>query len=53
MRGYCIGVTEERAGVRASDVGGAPVVCVLRLVAADARCGEMDETREQGRVVPV
>ncbi len=42
-----------RAVLCAADGGGIPLDDMLLLDASDARCGDMDETREQGRVVPV
>ena len=42
---------DESAVVCASDDSGAPAVCVFHFHADDARYGETDKTREQGRIV--
>ena len=42
---------DERAVVCASGDSGAPAVCVFHFHADDARYGETDKTREQGRIV--
>ena len=42
---------DERAVVCASNDSGAPTVCVFHFHADDARYGETDKTREQGRIV--